>query len=331
MGTIKVTDNQSKILSLVRMYEGISRTDISKKLNLSLPSISKHIERFIDAGLVYEDGFNLSSGGRRPIVLRYNYNRAMCLNVIVDGIYATAYLTNLSDVILASEILMLKDTSSQSMKNCVIELMKISKFSGFDTLVISLPGIIDGTTIIKSNLYPDLEGVNLEHFFELPEDIFFVALNDVDCKVYGKYIQSGHSADSVYYISYETKGIGSGLMLNGNVYRGFHYYAGELGYLEIDSNKRIHDILFDNHNLKFDVLVNTLATMLMSVMFTLDPQIIYLSGSNKHMNQELCDAVLIRLKQKNDFESNVIFCDKNHEIQIRGMLEFTMNEIETKL
>lgn len=331
MEKTKITENQRKILSLIRSHDGISRTEIAKKLGLSLPSISKHIERFIQAGHVFEDGFSLSSGGRRPVVLRYNYDYSKCLNVIVEHRLMSVFLTNLNDEILDQLQTHLEESSSRCFMNQLNTIIELDRFHGFDTLVISLPGIIDGTTVVKSNLYPDLEGKDLYDVLNISDRVSLVVCNDVDCKVYGKYILSEEPLDSIYYISYETMGIGSGMIINGHLHRGFHYYAGELGYLENDTYQKFHDVLFNKKDLDFELTVETLSTMVMSVMFVLDPQVIYLAGNNSNMRLGLYEAVISKIKEKNDLQFNVMYCDKNHEIQLKGMLEYAMHEIEMKL
>ncbi len=331
MRNSKITDNQRRILALIRQHDGISRTDISKVLGLSLPSISKHIERFIQVGHVFEDGFSLSSGGRRPIVLRYNYDYSISLNIIIEFKGVRAILTNLSGEHLSEVSYEFEDTSKSFIIEKLNDVINDERFSVADTVVVSIPGILDGTVIKKSNLYPDLEGKDLRELLSINKDIRVFAYNDVDCKVYGKYITEDSIYDSIYYISYEKKGIGCGLIINSQIHQGAHYYAGELGYLETKDSVSVHDLLFNKESCDFEARVETLSTMIMSVMFTLDPQIIYLAGNNEHMNKNLFEAIKQRLFEKVDLDFSVVHCEKNHEIQIKGMLEFAMHQIEMQL
>lgn len=331
MKHITIVDNKKRILSLIRHCDGISRTDIAKSLGLSLPSISKHIEKLIHQGHVYEDGLSESSGGRRPIRIYYNYEFLQCLNIIIEHDSVTFYKTNLKGTILETLKHPLLGKDSKELIEIINGTLNHNHFKGFNTLIVSLPGIIEETLIIKSKLYPDLEGVDMRSLLNLDSMVHLIVCNDVDCKVYGKVISSEEPLDSLYYISYETSGIGSGMYLNGNVHQGYHGYAGELGFLPIHNHHDVHGILFENPEINHEIRIKTLSQLVLGVMVTIDPQVIYVSGNNPHMNEKLHKDVVKRVKENLDLKFDLLYCDKHHEIQLIGMLEFAMNKIEMKI
>jgi predicted transcriptional regulator len=65
---LKNTPLKSLIIKHLYYDKGLSCADLSEILDKSLPSISKGINELIEDGLVVEDGYARSSGGRRPLV-----------------------------------------------------------------------------------------------------------------------------------------------------------------------------------------------------------------------------------------------------------------------
>jgi len=61
-------ENISSVLQLVRDHPLISRIEISKKLNLSPPTVLRIVAEILDLGLMECTGVGESSGGRKPIL-----------------------------------------------------------------------------------------------------------------------------------------------------------------------------------------------------------------------------------------------------------------------
>jgi len=64
--------NRELIINELRQNPNQSRADLAKKTNLSKPTVSEIVKELIEEGLVFETGFGPSSGGKRPILLKYN-------------------------------------------------------------------------------------------------------------------------------------------------------------------------------------------------------------------------------------------------------------------
>jgi len=64
-----VSHNKSMILNIIRMFSPISRTEIARKIGLSITAVSKYTNLFIAEGLVEELGTQDSKGGRKATSL----------------------------------------------------------------------------------------------------------------------------------------------------------------------------------------------------------------------------------------------------------------------
>ena len=64
--------NKLSILQIIKENDGISRQEISKRLKLSAPAVSKNIAALLETGIIREAGIDSTSMGRKPIQLKYN-------------------------------------------------------------------------------------------------------------------------------------------------------------------------------------------------------------------------------------------------------------------
>ena len=51
--------NKLMILRLIKVYDGISRQEISKRMHLSAPAVSNNVAALIENGIVYENGYGV--------------------------------------------------------------------------------------------------------------------------------------------------------------------------------------------------------------------------------------------------------------------------------
>ena len=119
--------------------------------------------------------------------------------------------------------------SKQLIKDAELELNDI------EAVGIGCPGTINFETgeVIYSN------NIKMEHYMLAKEFQKYLNLpvkidNDANCAAMGEYIVSGNNVPIFMFITLGT-GVGSGLILNGKVFRGFNGAASEAGHITIVS------------------------------------------------------------------------------------------------
>ena len=119
--------------------------------------------------------------------------------------------------------------SKQLIKDAELELNDI------ETVGIGCPGTINFETgeVIYSN------NIKMEHYMLAKEFQKYLNLpvkidNDANCAAMGEYIVSGNNVPIFIFITLGT-GVGSGLILNGKVFRGFNGAASEAGHITLVS------------------------------------------------------------------------------------------------
>jgi predicted NBD/HSP70 family sugar kinase len=227
--------NESAVLELIRRDGPITRSDVSQRLHLSLPTITRIVTDLIEENLVRELSPADSRGGRRPALLEFN-SRA---NLVI-GVYVGQRLVGaLAD--LNGQIIERRSAPSLAGEAGIEKLIALIKelHAHADSLGLAVRGAGVGVPSIVTYpwgvvaLAPGLGWRNLPLKERLQQalDMPVLVENEVNLIALGEsWRGAGQGIRNLICISLGT-GIGAGLILGGQLYRGSHSAAGEVGYL----------------------------------------------------------------------------------------------------
>ncbi|MBX0356071.1 ROK family transcriptional regulator [Halobacillus sp. Nhm2S1] len=238
--------NKKLVLKCIRDHEPISRSEISKKIHMSKPSVSLLVENLIQEGWVLETGTGKSTvtGGRKPVQLVFNPKSSYVIGVDIGGTKIASGITCLKGKIYAYREFATKDYIEgdllKRLNEDVHDMLKELSLTVQDIMGMGMG--VPGVTNVKEGIVvdaPSLKWVNYpvreqaSQYFPFPIYIE----NDVNTSVLGEHwVGAGKALENIIYIAVGT-GIGSGMILNGKLYRGSSYSAGEMGYLVTDAQK----------------------------------------------------------------------------------------------
>ncbi|WP_261131681.1 ROK family transcriptional regulator [Bacillus sp. Marseille-Q3570] len=235
--------NTKIVLDCIIEHEPISRAEISKRVKISKPTVSQLVNQLLMDGFVYEVGMGNSSttGGRKPVQLCFNERNSYIIGIDIGGSKVASGVTDLKGKVHAyrdfqTQEYLHKDLFKRLQED-VHSMLNELKLTTSDLLGLGVgvagvtdvdKGIVVEAPALKWSHFPIKE--KLQAFYDLP---IFVD-NDVNITVLGEHwIGAGEDKSNIIYISIGT-GIGSGIILNGNLYRGSNYSAGEIGYQVTD-------------------------------------------------------------------------------------------------
>src|SRR5215212_302700 len=92
--------NERIVLSLLRQEGPISRAELARRSNLSRSTVSSIIASLLALDVVHETGIGDSHGGRRPIMIEFNYQSAFVIGIELGNTTLTVLLTDLAATIL---------------------------------------------------------------------------------------------------------------------------------------------------------------------------------------------------------------------------------------
>lgn len=249
-----LTDKERKnlaILEVIRKNGPISRTDISKITELNIVTVSNYVNHYIKKGLVIEGELDESTGGRKPVLVELNSKAGYIVGVGLNMLSIVGVLVDLEINVIAelkrerppenSEAVIerMVDMAAEIIQKADIEKDKIVGVG------VGVPGIIDerGRTIRwpQSLGEKDLSVcLSIKDTFEKRLNIPTFVENDANAAVLGeKWL--GLDRD-VRHMLYMFSGVGCGILINGEIYRGATGAAGELG---INSSKASKEYAFD--------------------------------------------------------------------------------------
>jgi len=241
--------NMSVVLERIRSGYNISRASLSRELNLSLPTISRIVNTLINKEYVIEVGQGKSSGGKRPIILKFNAKRSYVIGVGVDVNFIDVMLSDLSgnEEKVVYHIFPKEKTSTEMIKTIVTYINKIIEETNVENekvevVSLGIPAMVEEKTglVRLCPTIPDWEGINLSEILseEIDKDILVDNLSNLSL-LGENWKGMAIDAENVVFVGIGT-GIGAGILLNGRIYRGTDGSAGEIGYMYIDKNKNMN-------------------------------------------------------------------------------------------
>lgn len=119
------------------------------------------------------------------------------------------------------------------------------RFGGFSAIGIAVPGLVnkqDGGVVYSANL-PEYSSLNLAEAVTNATGAEVVIENDANAAAYGEYrVGAGKASSSLFYATIGD-GVGGAFVFNGKLWNGVSGYAGEFGYVVIDSEGlRLQDV-----------------------------------------------------------------------------------------
>ncbi|MFC4776197.1 ROK family protein [Paenibacillus sp. GCM10023252] len=232
--------NTAIVLDAVLRHAPLSRAEISERTGLNKATVSSLVQDLIDSQLVLETGTGESSGGRKPVMLVFDRKAGYAIGIDLGVNYIRGVLTDLEGQVVAELERALKQRelkyALEQLSACIRELMDEAEGSAYGIVGIGIgvPGIVDGegTILFAPNL--EWQDVELKSYIEEQFGLPVTIDNEANAGAQGeqKYGAGRHIAHQIYVSA--GAGIGTGIILNKELYQGASGYSGELGHLSIE-------------------------------------------------------------------------------------------------
>lgn len=235
--------NLSLVLNHIRQDGAISRAALVRQTGLSAGTISNLANILLENDFVHESGPGKSSGGRRPILLQFNHKARHVLGVDMGATHIIAVLMDLQGGVAASQQLKYDVMNDPGGTIFTISQMaqELLTQTGLPKQVVTGMGITIPTPLAGEKLdrlttiyMPAWEGCDIKAGIRRYFDIPIYVENDANAgAIAEKWWGNGRDYSNLAYIKLGT-GVGSGLILNNEIYRGNGGTAGEIGHTTID-------------------------------------------------------------------------------------------------
>ncbi|GAH26444.1 unnamed protein product [marine sediment metagenome] len=235
--------NLSSIFKAIRKQGPISRIELTEITGCSAGTVSNHVRTLIKKGFVIETEKGISSGGRKPIQLMINPHKAYIFSIEIEVNQIKIVMFDLEIKVVTKSIIPIvyKDNYKKTLKQVFFEMDKMieEKNLKLDNLLgigVAVPGLIDKEKGILE-FAPNLgwENVYISKIFKDKYNLPVILDNEAKAAAIGEREFIYPKMDNMVFISIN-EGIGCGVILNGELYRGASGNAGEFGHIIIDTN-----------------------------------------------------------------------------------------------
>ncbi len=237
--------NEISVLRIVRDEGPISRSEVARKMGVSKVIIGGIVKRLLGTNILFEIGKGPSTvqGGRRPVMLEFNADAGLAVGIEVHLHRANILITNMNAEILHESMVNFSDNTNPKsiLQRIVKNIEKLvgdaEKMRSILGVGLALPGLMEyeSGSIFSSHSLKAWEGFPIRTFMEDALDTKVYIENDVKTITLGEYHWgAGQDARNVVYL-WLGEGLGAGIIINGEIYRGITSSAGEVGYTEISA------------------------------------------------------------------------------------------------
>lgn len=229
--------NRQIVLNYVREREPISRAQIAREAALQRSTVSTIVEELKAEGLIEEIGAGVSTGGRRPTLLRLRADGTFAVGVDITPSCTTILASDLAGRVLEREEFPNIPRREELVGRIVESVRKLAAHYGQGRVAgvgVSLPGLVDPVTgraiyipWFKWRDWPVAEEIAGATGLEVTVD------NDANAAALAAlWFGRPEVTDSRDFIMVlVAEGIGTGIIFDGQIYRGERGAAGEFGHM----------------------------------------------------------------------------------------------------
>jgi N-acetylglucosamine repressor len=232
-----------KTLELIKNSNGISRSELAKELDITPAGVGKVVNRFLENGIIEETSVGVSTGGRRPLILKINEKKiGAILGVSLAPRFIQIVIGDISGKILKDKKYSLKKRLLEKEHN-ILELTEkliereIKKNSDISIISVVMNGMVDsenGISIFSPHY--NWKNINLKRRFEDRFRVKVFVENDVRAMALTEKIFGSCKENQNFVVMNIGDGVGGSIFLNDAPYHGYGSISGELGHMVVRRN-----------------------------------------------------------------------------------------------
>lgn len=237
---LKMINKRKVLQEIMDGGELYSRASLAKALKLSKPTISALVDELVLEGWIYEKESMVAArrGGRKPVQLFFNKEYKYTIGMDIGGTSTEIAIMDLDGACILHRKIDTQDGLQKDFIHLLVDevnsMLEAKNISHAKVLAMAIgaPGITDsdqGIVMEAPSLgwldYP-LKKKMAKHF---PFPIYIE--NDVNMAVLGECWKGAAKDKSHVVLITIGTGVGCGIVINGELFRGGQFAAGEIGYM----------------------------------------------------------------------------------------------------
>jgi predicted NBD/HSP70 family sugar kinase len=230
--------NRQIVLNYVRERGPISRAEIAREAVLQRSTISTIVDELVADALIEEIGEGESTGGRRPTLLRLRASGAAAVGIDITPTRTTVATSDLAGRVIEREEFATHPDFDKTINraiDCVLELKK-RHGKGLEGIGLILPGLVDpcqGKALYVP--YFNWRELEIEQRVSAATGLNVTIDNDANAAALAELWFGRPEVSSArdFIMVFVSEGVGTGIIFDGQIYRGAGGAAGEFGHMII--------------------------------------------------------------------------------------------------
>jgi glucokinase-like ROK family protein len=240
---------ETQIIQHLRSDGELSRSELAKMMGYSRASMTGFVNDLMEHGIIKEVGEGASQGGRRSLMLSVNGDYGFIVGYDIGATSIDIALANFRGDILqhCSEPADVRNDAETVLGRCaeLVQQMLVQRGASPEQVVavgVGVPGPVEFAKgiLIAPPLMPSWENFPIKKYVtQTFPNATVVVDNDVNIMALGElHGGGGKGLHNFIWVKIGT-GIGSGIIANGEIYRGASGVAGNIGHIEAEHNGTI--------------------------------------------------------------------------------------------
>jgi predicted NBD/HSP70 family sugar kinase len=233
------------VLRLIRAGTAVTRATIAAETGLARSTITQRIDALLSAGLIFEAGDTVSTGGRRPARLAFNHEAGVVLSADLGATHSRVAVSDLAGTPLIEmridlDIGLGPVPVLEAVHGRLLELLEQAGRGAADVrgVGIGIPGPVAFATgqPVSPPIMPGWDGFSIPDWFVErlgPRPI--LVDNDVNIMALGEHWARWREVPNLLYVKVGT-GIGCGIVAGGEIHRGADGAAGDIGHIVVSNH-----------------------------------------------------------------------------------------------
>lgn len=237
--------NQNLLLNILRREGALSRTQLTEISGLSGGTVSQIITELLQHQWILEVGAGEYTGGRRQVPLKLNPTIGYAIGIKVMENRVVCAVTNFEAHILHyHEATITTDGTPEILCDTLAKIIQaVITSSGFEHhqflgVGVGIAGVIYAESgVIHYSPFFGWKDVPLAEMLQARIHLTVTVENDVNTLTLSEHLFGAGRHHREVVVVTVGRGIGMGMILNGELYRGFKGGTGELGHIVIDAKR----------------------------------------------------------------------------------------------
>ncbi len=232
--------NRMAVLNIIKEQDFVSRQKLAEITGLTPPTITGIVRELLVRGFVKEEGLGKSSGGRKPVKLKFNRLAGFVIGVEITCQEIVIGVADLKNEPMQMQKFTQDMSDPQAAVTFLIEKIKdLSDFAGmsgkkFLGLGVAFPGLLlarEGVIKRSVNLGRKWDDFPFKAVMEEKLGMTVCIENNSNASVLAeRWFGGGTDCRDLAYINLG-EGISAGIIIDDRIVQGFQGHAGEIGHI----------------------------------------------------------------------------------------------------